>query len=133
MEIRITVPDLNILEQISFKFHANTGDEKIPTVFVGGICMNKWWDMLAEIKKRTTAITYEAWFSKLKPCLIDYERKVLVAETDDMFVKRVVEEKYGKLIQEIAENVIGEGFRVEIKLNESEKNVPGKDSGRFDV
>ena len=114
MEIRITAP-ASVLNQIKVTFH-NDEESEANSVYTGYVCLKRWWDVLAEIKKCTTPLTYDVWFDRLCPILFDDEEEILTLKAEDEFVYRVVKGKYWNLLQETAARVLGAGYRVVLEV-----------------
>lgn len=77
-----------------------------------------WNTILRILRNYTTPVSYDTWLRPLLPVSIDEERKVLIVKADNDFSFHVVKDRYMSLIQDIAESVLGAGYRVSILNDE---------------
>ena len=76
-----------------------------------------WTEMLEIIKENVTAISYETWLKPVKPVCIDEKEKVLYVDAYNEFICNTLNARYQNLLNETAEKLMGEGYKVTVLHN----------------
>ncbi len=82
----------------------------------------KWRDLLSEIEKNVTAVSYRTWFLPLTPLEIDEKAKTISFACGDSFIIDVLKKRYIPVLENSVEAVYGKSFKI-LLLNKSEEEI----------
>ncbi len=82
----------------------------------------KWRDILSEISRNVTEISYKTWFSPITPLEIDEDAGVIYVGLSNDFLIGVLKTRYMSIFEKSIEAVYNKKYRVIIK-NVSEKEI----------
>ena len=81
----------------------------------------KWQDVLSEISKNVTEVSYRTWFLPLTPLDIDEEAEVFYAASSDDFHINLLNTRYIPIFEQSIEAVYGKKYKVVVKLMTEEE------------
>ena len=81
----------------------------------------KWQDVLSEISKNVTEVSYRTWFLPLTPLDIDEEAEVFYAASSDDFHINLLNTRYIPIFEQSIETVYGKKYKVVVKLMTKEE------------
>ena len=69
------------------------------------------WDLICEnCRKHVTDVSYETFFSKLKPISLDFEEGVAIIEAPNEFHKATIERGFANYLKDAVQSVLGPGI-----------------------
>lgn len=69
------------------------------------------WDLICEnCRKQVTDVSYETFFSKLKPISLDFEEGVAIIEAPNEFHKATIERGFANYLKDAVQSVLGPGI-----------------------
>lgn len=88
-----------------------------------------WLEVLELIKKRVTRAVYNAWLEPITKCNIDCDTNIMYVGAGEGMVNDVLARRYKELIEQCAEQVLNEPYRVIIETDmEPTEETPATDS-----
>lgn len=81
----------------------------------------KWQDVLSEISKNVTEVSYRTWFLPLTPLDIDEEAEVFYAASSDDFHINLLNTRYIPIFEQSIETVYGKKYKVVVKFMTDEE------------
>lgn len=82
----------------------------------------KWADILAEISRNVTEVSYRTWFAPLFPLELDEDAAVIYFASSNDFLIEVLRNRYISVFERAVESVYGKKYKVIIK-NKSEEEL----------
>ena len=82
----------------------------------------KWRDLLSEIEKNVTAVSYRTWFLPLTPVEIDEKGKTISFACGESFKIDVLKKRYIPVFEKAVKSVFGQPLKV-VLVNKSEDDV----------
>ena len=76
----------------------------------------KWQDILAEVSKNITEVSYRTWFLPLTPLDIDEDADVFYAASSDDFQIKLLNARYIPIFEQSIETVYGKKYKVVVKF-----------------
>ena len=84
---------------------------------------NKIWDsFIEEIKKSTSKLSFDMFFSDLSLYKLDVDNKIIYIQLEDISIIKFLREKYIVQIEDIFSRMLGDDFQVVIKSKDEYKN-----------
>ena len=84
---------------------------------------NKIWDsFIEEIKKSTSKLSFDMFFSDLSLYKLDVDNKIIYIQLEDISIIKFLREKYIVQIEDIFSRMLGDDFQVVIKSKEEYKS-----------
>lgn len=84
---------------------------------------NKIWDsFIEEIKKSTSKLSFDMFFSDLSLYKLDVDNKIIYIQLEDISIIKFLREKYIVQIEDIFSRMIGDDFQVVIKSKDEYKS-----------
>ena len=81
----------------------------------------KWRDLLSEIEKNVTAVSYRTWFLPLTPIEIDEKGKTISFACSDSFKIDVLKKRYIPIFENCVEKVFEKPLKVFLSLKSEEE------------
>ena len=81
----------------------------------------KWRDILAEISKTVTEVSYRTWFSPLTPLELDEEAGVIYFASPNDFLLEVLRNRYISIFESSVESVFNKKYKVVLKSKSEEE------------
>ncbi len=81
----------------------------------------KWRDLLSEIEKNVTAVSYRTWFLPLTPIEIDEKGKTISFACSDSFKIDVLKKRYIPIFEKCVEKVFEKPLKVLLSLKSEEE------------
>lgn len=82
----------------------------------------KWRDILSEISKVVTEVSYRTWFTPISPLEIDEDAAVLYVASSNDFLINIINTRYLSIFEQSAETVLNKKYKVVIK-NMSDEEI----------
>lgn len=79
-----------------------------------------WEEMLSILKEEQTGVSYKTWFAPLKQKNIDNNLKIIYLESPEEFICGVLNNRFKETLEQKAEIVMGEPYKVIIKTESEE-------------
>ena len=84
---------------------------------------NKIWDsFIEEIKKSTSKLSFDMFFSDLSLYKLDVDNKIIYIQLEDISIIKFLREKYIVQIEDIFSRMLGDDFQVVIKSKDEYKS-----------
>ena len=84
---------------------------------------NKIWDsFIEEIKKSTSKLSFDMFFSDLSLYKLDVDNKIIYIQLEDISIIKFLREKYIVQIEDIFSGMLGDDFQVVIKSKDEYKS-----------
>lgn len=84
---------------------------------------NKIWDsFIEEIKKSTSKLSFDMFFSDLSLYKLDVDNKIIYIQLEDISIIKFLREKYIVQIEDIFSRLLGDDFQVVIKSKDEYKS-----------
>lgn len=84
---------------------------------------NKIWDsFIEEIKKSTSKLSFDMFFSDLSLYKLDVDNKIIYIQLEDISIIKFLKEKYIVQIEDIFSRMLGDDFQVVIKSKDEYKS-----------
>ena len=84
---------------------------------------NKIWDsFIEEIKKSTSKLSFDMFFSDLSIYKLDVDNKIIYIQLEDISIIKFLREKYIVQIEDIFSRMLGDDFQVVIKSKDEYKS-----------
>ena len=84
---------------------------------------NKIWDsFIEEIKKSTSKLSFDMFFSDLSLYKLDVDNKIIYIQLEDISIIKFLREKYIVQIEDIFSSMLGDDFQVVIKSKDEYKS-----------
>lgn len=84
---------------------------------------NKIWDsFIEEIKKSTSKLSFDMFFSDLSLYKLDVDNKIIYIQLEDISIIKFLREKYIVQIEDIFSRILGDDFQVVIKSKDEYKS-----------
>ena len=84
---------------------------------------NKRWDsFIEEIKKSTSKLSFDMFFSDLSLYKLDVDNKIIYIQLEDISIIKFLREKYIVQIEDIFSGMLGDDFQVVIKSKDEYKS-----------
>ena len=84
---------------------------------------NKIWDsFIKEIKKSTSKLSFDMFFSDLSLYKLDVDNKIIYIQLEDISIIKFLREKYIVQIEDIFSGMLGDDFQVVIKSKDEYKS-----------
>ena len=84
---------------------------------------NKIWDLfIEEIKKSTSKLSFDMFFSDLSLYKLDVDNKIIYIQLEDISIIKFLREKYIVQIEDIFSRMLGDDFQVVIKSKDEYKS-----------
>ena len=84
---------------------------------------NKIWDsFIEEIKKSTSKLSFDMFFSDLSLYKLDVDNKIIYIQLEDISIIKFLREKYIVQIEDIFSGMLGDDFQVVIKYKDEYKS-----------
>ena len=84
---------------------------------------NKIWDsFIEEIKKSTSKLSFDMFFSDLSLYKLDVDNKIIYSQLEDISIIKFLREKYIVQIEDIFSRMLGDDFQVVIKSKDEYKS-----------
>ena len=84
---------------------------------------NKIWDsFIEEIKKSTSKLSFDMFFSDLSLYKLDVDNKIIYIQLEDISIIKFLREKYIVQIEDIFSGMLGDDFKVVIKSKDEYKS-----------
>ena len=84
---------------------------------------NKIWDsFIEEIKKSTSKLSFDMFFSDLSLYKLDFDNKIIYIQLEDISIIKFLREKYIVQIEDIFSRMLGDDFQVVIKSKDEYKS-----------
>lgn len=84
---------------------------------------NKIWDsFIEEIKKSTSKLSFDMFFSDLSLYKLDVDNKIIYIQLEDISIIKFLREKYIVQIEDIFSKMLGDDFQVVIKSKDEYKS-----------
>ena len=84
---------------------------------------NKIWDsFIEEIKKSTSKLSFDMFFSDLSLYKLDVDNKIIYVQLEDISIIKFLREKYIVQIEDIFSRMLGDDFQVVIKSKDEYKS-----------
>ena len=84
---------------------------------------NKIWDsFIEEIKKSTSKLSFDMFFSDLSLYKLDIDNKIIYIQLEDISIIKFLREKYIVQIEDIFSRMLGDDFQVVIKSKDEYKS-----------
>jgi len=94
-------------------------------IHLGGSILdtNKIWDsFIEEIKKSTSKLSFDMFFSDLSLYKLDVDNKIIYIQLEDISIIKFLREKYIVQIEDIFSRMLGDDFQVVIKSKDEYKS-----------
>jgi len=94
-------------------------------IHLGGSILdtNKIWDsFIEEIKKSTSKLSFDMFFSDLSLYKLDVDNKIIYIQLEDISIIKFLREKYIVQIEDIFSGMLGDDFQVVIKSKDEYKS-----------
>jgi len=94
-------------------------------IHLGGSILdtNKIWDsFIEEIKKSTSKLSFDMFFSDLSLYKLDVDNKIIYIQLEDISIIKFLREKYIVQIEDIFSRMLGDEFQVVIKSKDEYKS-----------
>lgn len=94
-------------------------------IHLGGSILdtNKIWDsFIEEIKKSTSKLSFDMFFSDLSLYKLDADNKIIYIQLEDISIIKFLREKYIVQIEDIFSRMLGDDFQVVIKSKDEYKS-----------
>ena len=89
----------------------------------GTLDTNKIWEsFIEEIKKSTSRLSFDMFFSDLSLYKLDLDNKIIYIQLEDISIIKFLREKYIINIEDIFLKLLGDDFQVIIKSKEEYKS-----------
>ncbi|NLD19729.1 MAG: chromosomal replication initiator protein DnaA [Clostridiales bacterium] len=75
----------------------------------------KWNDILSEISKNITEVSYRTWFSPLTPLEIDEDAQVIYFASSNDFLIDILKNRYISIFEKSVETIYGKKYKVVLK------------------
>ena len=85
----------------------------------------KWADVLSEIRKNVSEVSYKTWIVPIKPLYKDDDSKLLALACTDLFKANLIKTRYLSVIEDAITQVFGKNYSVIISHN-SEDDIEKK-------
>ncbi|MDO4485867.1 MAG: chromosomal replication initiator protein DnaA [Bacillota bacterium] len=90
---------------------------------------NKWQDILSEISKNITEVSYRTWFAPLTPLEMDEDAGVIYVASSNDFLIDVLKNRYIPIFEQTIETIYGKKYKVVIK-NMTDEEIKSSLMGR---
>ena len=81
-----------------------------------------WYSFIEEIKKSTSKLSFDMFFSDLSLYKLDVDNKIIYIQLEDISIIKFLREKYIVQIEDIFSRMLGDDFQVVIKSKDEYKS-----------